>query len=466
MSTAIAMERQDTVACLARVAWLQELLRERVAPALTLRLADAREWEIGLPGVDTALRLAPRQPCFYRRGAAPGCARWDGTSEGFAPPLHPVLPAPGDLELASPLVSRETGGLRLGYDLPGLVFWSLARMEEIGSTQRDLYDRFPVEASHAARHGYLDRPIVDEWIEVLRQVLERLWPGLVLPRPTFRVQVSHDVDEPSRYAFRSAAGFWRAVLGDLIRRGSPRDALAAPAVRFGSGDGLHRLDPYNTFDWIMECSERHGLRSAFYFLCGRTEPSRDGDYDPRHPAIRALMRRIHHRGHEIGLHPSYASYDRPDVIAQEARVLRRIAAEEGIVQSTWGGRMHYLRWQTPTTLRAWERAQLDYDSTLGYGPRPGFRCGTCFEYAAFDGEGMAPMQLRLRPLVAMEGSVIAARYQGLGLGRQAFDAFMAVRRACEAVGGQFTLLWHNSELQSAPARRLYEAVLRGHWEGS
>lgn len=46
--------------------------------------------------------------------------------------------------------------------------------------------------------------------------------------------------------------------------------------------------------------------------------------------------------------------------------------------------MHYLRWGHPTTLQAWNDAGMDYDSTLGYADSPGFRCGTCFEYPAFN----------------------------------------------------------------------------------
>lgn len=50
--------------------------------------------------------------------------------------------------------------------------------------------------------------------------------------------------------------------------------------------------------------------------------------------IRALMRRIHERGHEIGLYPSYGTYQKPELIAQEAeRRLRAVMAEENIRQT-------------------------------------------------------------------------------------------------------------------------------------
>src|SRR5690606_37544104 len=130
----------------------------------------------------------------------------------------------------------------------------------------------------------------------------------------------------------------RAMAGDLINRGDVAGALRAPLIRLNSSRQLHPADPANTFDWLMDVSDRHGLTSAFYFICGRTEAGKDADYEPEHPAIRNLMRRIHARGLEIGLHPSYGCYQRSEVIVAEAVRLRRVAEQEGISQTEWGGR--------------------------------------------------------------------------------------------------------------------------------
>lgn len=92
------------------------------------------------------------------------------------------------------------------------------------------------------------------------------------------------------------------------------------------------------------------------------------------PAIREPIQRIHQRGHEIGLHPSYGTYQTPELITKEAERLRTVLQKSGIVQPKLGGRMHYLRWEHPSTLQAWNDAGMTYDSTLGYADRPGFRC--------------------------------------------------------------------------------------------
>lgn len=385
--------------------------------------------------------------------------QWDAEKEGWSSILNEPLPAPGFSKLASPLIETYATETVVHYDILGFTYWMMARVEEVGRSDLDNHGRFPATSSHAYKHGYLERPIVDEWLHLLGQVIQRTWPGTTLKNHTFSQKVSHDVDVPSRYGFRTWQGIARGMAIDILKRRDFGAALRAPWVRLTSGQNLHPGDPDNTFDEIMDVSERHDLTSAFYFICGRTAPQLDADYEPEHPAIRSLMRRIHQRGHEIGLHPSYNTYQTPPAIVAEAKRLRTVAQSEGIQQTEWGGRMHYLRWEHPTTLRAWVEAGMDYDSTLGYADMPGFRCGTCYEYPAFDPVAQEVLKLRIRPLVAMECTVIEPRYMALGLGEAAYVKFKQLKDACLAVNGCFTLLWHNSHYETADERELYEAVL-------
>jgi hypothetical protein len=273
------------------------------------------------------------------------------------------------------------------------------------------------------------------------------------------MRVSHDVDGPSRYAFRSWLGVARAMAGDILNRGDLVTALRAPWIKFASDDRLHPSDPANTFDWIMDVSERYGLKSAFYFISGRTAPQFDADYELEHPAIRALMRRIHQRGHEIGLHPSYDTYQTPSAIMAEAQRLRVIAESDGIHQSEWGGRMHFLRWEQPATLRAWDAAGMDYDSTLGYADQIGFRCGTCHEYTAFDPVDQIKLRLRIRPLVIMDRTIIEQKYMGLETGKKALSKLISTKNSCRKVNGCFTLLWHNTQLMTHDEKILYQKII-------
>ena len=356
--------------------------------------------------------------------------------------LHRELP-----NLPNPLIEAHCDDQIIHYDIPGLTYWMLARVEEIGRTDLDEHERFPASSSHALKHGYLDRPVVDEWLHLLGQVIQRQWPGLELKQHEFQICVSHDVDQPSLYAFKPWKTIMRMMAGHILKRGDPKAFLTAPYVKLVTRNHLIDNDPYNTFDWLMDVAESHGLKSAFYFICGRTHPSKDADYEIEHPVMRNLLARIHSRGHEIGLHPSYNTFKDSATLKREADRLKHVLAEEGIEQEELGGRMHYLRWQQPNTMHAWVDAGMRYDSTLGYADHAGFRCGTCHEYPAFDAEQQKQLNLVIRPLIAMECSVIDDCYMGLGFRHEAKEEFLKLKVRCKQVGGCFGLLWHNSDLQ-------------------
>lgn len=421
---------------------------EQTEAGLRLQLAEQAQGFILFPSSNSA---------FHESRSDLPHTEWDAAKAGWVSVLDQPLPAPGVRELPQPLIEQATDRHVIHYDVLGLTYWMLNRVEEIGRTDLDNHDRFPAIHSHAYKHGYLERPVVDEWLHVLGQVIQKQWPQVRLKQHQFSMKVSHDVDAPSRYGFGSAKSILKSMAGDVIKRRDIKSAFSAPWVRLNSGQKLHPADPFNTFDWIMDVSEANNLTSAFYFICGRTSKL-DASYEPEHPAIRELMRRMHQRGHEIGLHPSYNTYQKPQLIQQEADRLRAVLQEEGIKQTEFGGRMHYLRWEHPTTLQAWNDAGMTYDSTLSYADLPGFRCGTCFEYPAFNTMTQQILNIRIRPLIAMECTIIADRYMGLGYGADAEKKFAQLKDTCRRVSGCFTLLWHNSHFYNEIDKNLYTKV--------
>jgi hypothetical protein len=59
----------------------------------------------------------------------------------------------------------------------------------------------------------------------------------------------------------------------------------------------------------------------------------------------------------------------------------------------------------------------------------------------------------------MESTVMAAKYMALGEGDGAVERMTRLKRRCEAMQGDFTLLWHNSQLDTQRRMALYEAVM-------
>lgn len=445
-----------------KIRWLESILLERYGSSFIIRVeigAEEKKLSLALPGSANYVLFDCLQNAFHEPLSDFTCVRWNAEREGFISVIEGDLPVPGVAQLPVPLIEKTGAGYCVHYDILGFTYWMLSRVEEIGRTVLDAHNRFPAKSSHAFLHGYLDRPIVDEWLHILGQVIVRVWPHIKLKSHNFEIKVSHDVDAPARYAFQNLRGLARTMVGDVVRRRAFRSALLGPRIWMGSRREIHSSDPANTFGWLMDQSEKNGLISAFYFICGRTDPIKDALYDLEMPQIRALMRNIHARGHEIGLHPSYNTYQNPDEIRKEANKLRKVCEEEGIIQTEWGGRMHFLRWDQSVTLNAWSEAGMTYDSTLCYADIPGFRCGTCFEYPAFDAIANQSLPIRIRPLIAMDCTVIAERYLGLGPTEAAFQKFSELKTKCKAVDGVFTLLWHNSFFNSAEYFSIYRRLI-------
>lgn len=349
--------------------------------------------------------------------------------------------------------------VRLHADILGSIFFLVTRYEELVVPDRDEHGRFPARASLAARSGFLDRPLADELTELLRGCLTVLWPELGDRPSRGEVVLTHDVD----LAFYAQSVGWRhlarSTAADLLKRRDPALAwrrlasyVTARAGRFPRGD------PFATFDELMEISEHAGLRSAFYFMSGRTHAAMDATYDLGHPWIHAVLLHIAARSHEVGLHASYASHLDGELIRGEFDRLRTAAQCAGVRQDEWGGRQHFLRWENPATWRAWASAGLAYDSTVAFAEELGFRSGTARPFPVFDLIEERPLPLVERPLGVMDSTLFA--YGGI-TPRDALPRILEMARRSRALGGDFVLLWHNNNLVSEEQRCVYRAVVEG-----
>jgi len=391
----------------------------------------------------------PRRP--LERWTAPAKSVLSVSLEGAQVPVIYGAAKEGELFTCS------EGTSYLGIDVLGSAFFMLTQYQEAVSRERDDFDRFPASASLAFQEGFLQRPIVNEYLEILWAVMRRMWPGLKRKARTYRVFLSHDMDEVSLLG-RSWPSVIRSLAADLLLRREGR--LALQRLRAFAKTRATRKpvagDPYNTFDFIMATSERFELRDTFNFVAAESKHRLDPRYDLRQPWIRGLIKRIYNRGHGIGLHPSINTYKDAALIMREYQRLRRVCAEENVTQETWGGRQHYLRWANPTTWQSWEAAGLDYDSSLGYAQHVGFRCGCCYEYPVMNLQTGQRLRLRERPLVAMESSLLS--YMGCSL-RAAERWLRDLIATCRRYDGDFSLLWHNHMLVADAAKKTYSQVV-------
>ncbi len=133
-------------------------------------------------------------------------------------------------------------------------------------------------------------------------------------------------------------------------------------------------DPFDTFDFLMDQSEKVGGRSHFYFMSGGKS-----DFDPGYQLpnrrVNELMEKIHRRTHHLGFHPSYETYNNATLWGGGCKKLGNYSP-----QQLTTGRQHHLRFEIPMTWQIWEDHNMWFDSTLGYPDQLGFRCGTCYAF--------------------------------------------------------------------------------------
>lgn len=359
--------------------------------------------------------------------------------------------------------------LHINLDIFGSAFFMLSRYEELITKDRDSHDRFPASASIAYKAGFLDRPIVNEYLEILWECLHLIWPDLTRKKRTFRKLISCDVDFPFDFVGYSLKKTMLRIGGRLLRDKNPKlalfDGLNYVFKKFGSD----YFDEYtNNIDWIMKVNEEAGNKVAFNFIPIQTDPNREDLNDVRSKKISGLLKHIVTSGHEIGFHPGYKTYKFTENFQHSASVLKEACKNKGIDDSKLGGRQHYLRYDVSLTPKLWQDNGFIYDSSLGYVDIAGFRCGVCYEYSMYDLGHREKMLLKQRPLIAMELTVIGQLnkglgvervYEGLGFTQESIKRFERLKGRCQQFDGDYVLLWHNSYLSFKLAKSQYLKAL-------
>lgn len=378
-------------------------------------------------------------------------------------PAEP-LPRLGDLPIIYQGRTRVPGHIALGeravqtdVDIVAATYFMVTRYEEVvGPVQLDEHGRFPASASLAYREGFLQRPIVHEYAELLWSWIlyfdpgferRRLWGG-----KDFAVCVTHDVDSLRRYSYPPVITVAKALQAGDFRRATRIVGEYARVL------AERQSDPYDTFDYLLDHELGHGLVPTFYFMsgCYGRKGYRRQDYRLSDASVKETLRHLESAGSEIGLHASYDAFDQPELLEQEKQALER-AVGYPIV----GLRQHFLRFEAPQSWRTWEQAGFEYDATLTFAKQEGFRAGICIPYRPFDILGNRELALWEVPLTVMEGTLF--KYQGLDAA-DVGERFDQMVNTVAHVGGVFVLLWHNSfldELVYPGVQRVYEKLIEG-----
>jgi hypothetical protein len=350
--------------------------------------------------------------------------------------------------------------IKIPIDIFGSSFFMLSRYEEmVESKIADKHLRFPSGSSVSSKAKFLDRPIIDEYIELLWICIKKLWPDLERKHTPSRLNITCDVDSLFDLNI-SLFSIPRGVIGDVFKRKNLSVAKQNLMKRLSYLNGsFHRSEHYKNIQWIMDVNEQAGNSVVFYFMAGG-ENSLDCDYKLSSKAVRSLLREINQRGHQVGLHPSYDTVGDFIKLKEEVNYFKKIINQEGFDITQIKSRQHYLRFFANSSPFNLDSLRIFSDSTLSYADVTGFRCGTSKSFPMYDVNLRRSLDIIQVPLSVMETTVISQEYMGLGYSERALNHILKYKEMSIRISGQFTFLWHNSSFENDYAYEMYEKIIK------
>ncbi len=329
------------------------------------------------------------------------------------------------------------------FDFIAASFWLASRYEEHLPFHKDRHGRFPSTESLAHRHGFLQRPLIDLWAVEVGKVLKEKHPEIELSQRRFRFNLTVDIDHAFAFLHKGMLRGGGGLMRDFVKFDWKKCWLRASVIL-----GFQR-DPFDTYDLLKSVAERHGAEPGYFVHVGNYTGEPDAPTGFEEPAFRDLIQKLTANS-AVGIHPSYRSAGKTEVVAEEIGRLSEITG-----RPVSASRQHFLLLEFPNTYRILLENGVSEDWTLGYADNLGFRASTARGFFWFDLLANEKTALRLRPFQIMDATLRG--YLGLSPD-EAVSASTKIIEEVRAVGGELTVVWHNSSLSEMGEWRGWRGV--------
>jgi len=348
-------------------------------------------------------------------------------------------------------------GNDLPFDIFAAIFFLVSRYEEYLPFEPDRFGCFPHTASIAGREGFLQEPLVNNWLMQLEVLLKKKFPAAIFRRKNFTFIPTYDIDMMYAYRYkglkRNTGGFFRSIL---------RKEYSSAFQRLNVLRGEEK-DPYDAYEWLDALHLYCRVNPVYFFLVAQQQKG----YDRNIPTdTRPFQELIHYYAatHKVGLHPSWqSSTAATDEIMKEEKEWMEAVADLSITKS----RQHYIKLNLPGTYERLYRCGIRQDFSMGYGSINGFRASMASSYYWFNLATNSATDLMLYPFCFMDAN---SYYEQKHTPQQAYTELMRFYAAVKKVRGCFITIWHNNFLGSDPMYRewkdLYEIFMKedAYWD--
>ena len=318
----------------------------------------------------------------------------------------------------------------LPFDLFSAVFFLISRYEEYYSKEKDAHERFTPSESILFKLDCLQRPLVDEWILAFSQFITQRY-ACVVETKSYRCLPSYDIDLVYKYKRKTIFVLFIKLIQSIYQ------------INFKESKQIFRYllfiqnDPYDSFSFIKKLHHKIQLKPLYFFLCALEKTPHDRNVHPHKKWMKKLMGILLEQGN-IGLHPSYFSYNNKHILKNEKEALEK-SLEKEIPLS----RQHFIRLQLPHTYRILESLSITDDFSMGYASELGFRAGTGRSFLWYDLEKEACSELRVHPFCFMDAT---AHYYKKWTAEEAFAAIAKMNDLLKKTNSKLMLVMHNYAL--------------------
>jgi len=339
-------------------------------------------------------------------------------------------------------ISNSGSDRIIHFDIFGILFFYLTRIEELDISDMDKHNRFQLKNTLAYKSNVHNRPEVEYYILLLEEELNKLGVETKYSRD-FELVPTHDVDRLRSY--HSLYKLFREEAGSIYRRRkTPVAAFKEVLKQAFSGE------PYTSFNYLMEESEKRDLKSRFFFLCP-SDDSHDANYmNDFVNDLNSVVKDVNDRNHMTGIHAGYNTYDSKELLESQISLVRKVTGNK-VIQN----RQHVLRWN-PFTPSIQNSLNIKKDYSLAFPEGICFRSGTTHPYKAYCLKERRTLDLCLVQTPIMEFSLFMDKYVNISRD-EAYGLIKDCALHYKRLGGELPILFHTVTVTSMKTE--YEKTL-------
>lgn len=327
------------------------------------------------------------------------------------------------------------------FDIFAASFYLLSRYEEYLPHESDMYGRYAHENSLAFKEGFLNKPLINDWLILFSGSLMSAFPGIVLPARSFTFLPTYDID--IAYSFKHKGPVRN--LGGFIKSPSMERLMVLAGLR---------KDPFDSYAFMDSLHKENRLSPVYFFLVATSGSLYDKNISPYSHAMWQLIKR-HSSKYRLGLHPSWRSYGSLPVLKKEKKIMETAGGKEINIS-----RQHYIKLSLPKTYQMLIEAGIEKDYSMGYGSINGFRASVASSFLWYDLQKEKTTGLRLYPFCFMDANSFYEQRQDTAQSLAELKYYMD---ACKKVNGLFITIFHNnflgSDNQFAGWKELYTSFI-------